>query len=720
MKRMISILILLMEAALCGCHSNQEADDSSRVQLPEETAVFAFAGASECSRFANDSAVYAEGDEGNIQQWSFDGILQNQFRVMRESDKMEFSALLSVENDRLVYSRTNWKTDKDEIMQVPIKENEEGQYLDVDHQKKLLEIEIGDIGYCGSNWTSAFFYINEDYIVCLRDNYSEGGMIVYDLKEEKEVEIKNLPKQKKKDVEGSWNTIYQFTDAMTSIQSQVCGSQIIFNTEPVGDERYGAPYGFSIYRLGEDYVETIDERCYTAAAYITDETRQKVYYQIETDQGIWEYDCESGEKQEMISEQELRECYEGAGLAWQEQEDDDSMFLQGDTLYIIRAKSDMENTKILSYDLQGRQGLRYEQKVTQELERWIRIAEWNEGYLPDGDMTILLGKLILYSEDGACFCIDLATAEGVQAVPGDKECVYYLMAAGIDGDILSGYYEVDEVKRSREEAAKAKRQQKRKEEAEDRRKEFYENEKRAAKLSVEKQLTQLAQRMVQQNRKWRHDGKEEWESVCYAVTDLNHNGVLELILSTGSQGSGGYTTTAVYGAGAEGRAVTLQKPCTGGDDIVEITADGDIVNHIDTAYYDAEKNIWYYVTQDYFSGGYRQKGHADSVWKVEAGEGECETICGWCDDTDHKSKQYKTTYFKYVGEESQEIKKSEYDVDKIMQERFADCVKYRMAVSWGRMKQSGILSAEQSVIYQKLRDSYHNYLCRDAAEWSIQ
>lgn len=707
MKRMMLLLALFMAAVLCGCHSNCASDGSSTVEMPEETAVPAFAKASEASQFANDSAVYVEGEDGNIQQWSFDGTLQNQFRVMKKSGKLEFSALLSVENDRIVYSRTNWKTNREEIMEVPIREEEEEQYLDVNHQKRLLDVEIGDIGGHDSSWTSEFFYINEDYIVYLRDYYSEGGMIVYNLRTHKEVEIKNLPKQKRKDAEGSWDTIYQFTDAMTSVQSQVCGNQIIFNTEPVGDKRYGAPYGFSVYRLGEDYVETIDERCYTAAAYITDEKRQKVYYQIETNQGIWEYDCESGEKREMISEQEFRDCYQGAGLAWQEDEDDDSMFLQGDTLYIIRAKSNIEDAKIVSYDLQGKRGLRYEQKVTQELERWIQIAEWNEGYLPDGTLTILLGKLLLCSEDEACFCIDLATAEGMQVVQGDKECIYYMMAAGIEADI-SDYYEVDEVKRAREEAARAEKQQERKEKAEDRRKEFYQNEKRAAKLSVAEQLTQLAGKMVQQNRKWRHAGKEEWESVCYAVTDLDHNGVLELILSTAPQGSGGFTTTAIYGTGAEGKAVTLQKPCTW-EDIVEITADGDVVNSIDMAYYDAGRNIWYYVTQDYFSGGYRQKGHTDDVWKVKAGEWEREDICGYYDDIDHKSKQYKTTYFKFVGEESQEIAKSEYDVDEIMEERFADCGKYRVVISWGRMKQKKVLSAGQSVIYQKLRDSYHAF-----------
>lgn len=708
MKRMIVLLTLFMAAALCGCHANRAADERSSMEMPEKTAVSAFAEASEYSQFANDSAVYIEGYEGNIQQWSLDGILQKEFRVMKESDKLEFSAILSVENDRLVYSRTRWKTVKDEIMQVPIKENEEGQYLDVEHQKKLLEIETGDIGDSGTGWASEFFYMNEDYIVYLRGIYSKGGMVVYDLGAGKEVEIENLPKQKKKDTEGSYNTIYQFTDAVTSVQSQVCGNQIIFNTEPIGDKRYGAPYGFSVYRLGENHVETIDERCYTAAAYITDEKRQRVYYQIETDQGIWEYDCESGEKQEMISEQEFRECYEGAGLGWQEDEDDDSMFLQGDTLYIIRAKSNIEDAKILSYDLKGKRGLCYEQKVTQELQRWVRIAEWNEGYLPDGELAILPGKLLFYSEDGACFCIDLATAEGVQAVPGDEECIYYLMAAGIDGYILPDYYEADEEKRNREEAAIAKRQQKREKKAAEKRKEFYENEKRAAKLSVKEQLAQLAERMIRQNRKWRHAGKEEWESVCYAVTDLDHNGVLELMLSTGPQGSGGYTTVAAYGAGTEGKAVTRQEP-TEWDDIVEITADGDAVSAVDTAYYEEGKDTWYYVVQDYVSLGYRAKGHEDSVWKVEAGEWGHEEICGWYDGTEHKSKQYKTIYFKFAGEESQEIKKSEYDVDKIIEEHFAGCGKYRVAISWGRMKRSEILSAGQSEVYQKLRDSYRAF-----------
>lgn len=707
-RRIQALCILLMTLSLVGCRSHTD-HDSSVPATPKETAVSDFAGASECSQFANDSGVYIEDESrgGYIRQWSFDGTLLNQFRVMRETNKLEFSDLLSVKNDKVVYRRTNWKTDRDEIVLVPIQENEDGQYLDVDHQKKLLEIEIGDIGYSGSYGTPLFFYMNEDYMIYLRDYYSEGGMAVYDLKEGKEVNIKNLPEQKKKAAEGSRDTIYQFTDAMASVYSQVCGDRIIFNTEPIGNKKYGAPYGFSVYRLGEDHVTAIDERCYTAAAYITDPERQKVYYQIETDQSIWEYDCKSGEKRERISEQELKDCCEGAGLSWQEGEDDDSLFLQGDTLYIIRSKSDLENTEIVSYDLQGEQGLTYEQRVTQELERWVEIVEWNEGYLPDGALTILQGKL-LYSNEEACFCIDLETAEGKQIVRGDEECIYYMMASGCQAE-ASDYYETDQAKWSRKESARAEKQKKKEEKAAARRDKFRQQEKRAAKLSVEEQLIQLAQKMRKQYRKWDHTGKEEWcGGVYYTVTDLDHNGVLELLLSTGSQGSGGYTTTAIYEAGTDGKAVTVQKPYTG-EDFVEITVTGDIVNPVDTAYYDAERDIWHYVTQDYISGGYRAKGHGDNVWSLKEGETESENICGYYEDTDHKSKQYKTTYYKVVGEEPQEITKSEYHVDRIMEEHFPDCEKYRVSISWGRMKRKKMLTASQSLLYQKLTASYQTF-----------
>lgn len=699
MKRMKALIILFMAAVLCSCHSNHAVDDSE-VEAPKEIEVSAFAGASECSRFANDSAVYIEAENGNIQQWSFDGVFQDQFCVMKEEvDKLEFSEILSVENDKIVYERTNWETEKDEIMQIPIQENEDGQYLDVDHQTLLLEIEIGNIGYNDSCGTPVFFYINEDYIIYLRDHYSEGGMVVYSLKEGREVEIKNLPKKKK----NAEYPIYWFTEAMTSVKSQVCGDQIIFNTEPIGDKKCGAPYGFSIYRLGEDHVEIIDERCYTAAAYIADQERQKVYYQIETDQSIWEYDCESGEKREMISEREFRECYEAAGLTWQENEDDDSMFLQGETLYIIRSKSNIKDAKIVSYDLKGKQDLHYEQKVTQKLEQWGQLVEWNEDAVSDGTLTILLGKLIYFTDfsDEAYFCIDLSTAEGMEIIKEDKESIYYMMVAGIKLD-ASEYHALDEAKQNREETAEA-------EKAAARQKEFLQNEKKVAKLSVEEQLTQLAQKMAKQYQKWDDAGREEWcYGVYYTVTDLDHNGVPELILSTGSQGSGGFTTTAIYEAGAEGKAVTIQTPITM-DDIVEIAVTGDILNPIDTAYYDAEKDIWYYVTSDYVSGGYEAKGHGDNVWLVKAGESKSKNICGYYDNTDHKSKQYKTTYYKVVGEDEQEIAKSEYDVDKIMEEYFTDCRKYCVSISWGKMKRETLLSADQSMIYQKLRESYHAF-----------
>ena len=80
----------------------------------------------------------------------------------------------------------------------------------------------------------------------------------------------------------------------------------------------------------------------------------------------------------------------------------------------------------------------------------------------------------------------------------------------------------------------------------------------------------------------------------YAVTDLDHNGRLEVIASTGVQGSGAFTSSKYYQISADG--TDLRR-------ISDTVEGADIVDALKTVYVDAESGSYYYCVEDYMSGG---------------------------------------------------------------------------------------------------------------------
>lgn len=660
----VAILVVSMEIFLAGC--------SMQRQQKQETKRFADADIK--YPFANNEAVYIENldveDATVVEQWSFDGTLQQSYELSEEA------SLLYVNDTELLYDYYDVNTDNLWIMQIPIRQTESEQKLLLDQEQKIMEITGDHCGYVdvgGEQWYPAF-YANENYLVYL----SEDALHVYDRKAQKELELSSDPL-----------FAHSFTQSSATVLSNVCRDQIIFNTEPVGENEYGAPYGFSLYHLGEECVETIDERCYTTAAFLTDPWRDKVYYQIETDQSIWEYDCESGEKRELISHQAFQKCYQKQGLEWIPEEDNDSMFLEGDTLYIIKSKQETEKPQIFSYELKGKGILQYEEKLTKALQQCVcqgvDSGDFLYDYNYDHRIVILEGKLLYTLDWGAYYCIDLSTAESKKVTSQDAEKVYFALA---------GIWIEDDTEKDIEDVAGSKEQKTDVERAAQRQAEK-KAQKAVAKLSVEEQLSQLSRKVMQYWNKTGDDGY--YDDISYTVTDLDHNGVLELLISTRAQGSGRFTDTKVFRADTEGKAVRFDD-----GNIYD-----DIVDGIDTVYYDEDRDRYHYITYD--SGG--SVGCCEDALTLQDGEFQVENICGWYETVHHKSGKTKIIYYKMVNGEEQEIAKADYKLTQIINAYFADCKKQKVKITWILYPGDRKDLTKQDV-RQKLTKAYHRFIGR--------
>ncbi len=424
-KRTAILIAAVLAGVLTGCGASVEDAPEESPEAVRESLLQP--DANKKYQYANDGAVYVDTYENHqIEQWSLDGELQETYTLPTEKKKA-YDTIIYVNNEELFYFVQEEAGDDYRIMRVPIRQTEDGQELLVEQQEFLFEVE--DLGYCGnSNVNHCAFYANQDYIVWINAyyvSYEESGptgrLHVYDRKAEKELAITEDPR-----IADNMELAYYFSDEIVSVCSNVCGDRIIFNTDPLDEKE--KKYGFSVYTLGEDHAEVIDERCYEGAAYITDWDRQKVYYQITEDQSVWEYDCESGEKRELIPEQTFRSCYEKEGRKWFPEEDYDSFFLQGDILYIIKERSPHDRPMIFSYSLEE-DALQYEKAVTEKLHQCVGEIEQENGadrYF-DSAITILEGKLLHYTDYEQYYCIDLETAEMKRVYADDVEKIYFAL-----------------------------------------------------------------------------------------------------------------------------------------------------------------------------------------------------------------------------------------------------------------------------------------------------
>lgn len=420
------LILAIMAGALTGCSASvKDTKETATTSIPQSdikgktsavTKNILQPDTNEKYQYANDGAVYVDAQENyKIEQWSLEGTLQQTYILPTKKDAYE--ELLYVNNEELFYCIQEEPGNAIQIMRVPIRQTEGGQELLLEQQESFRKVpSLADYG--GDTLGNAF-YANQEYIVWLTSDDTAKKLHVYDRRAEEDVAIiEDSEIAENKELE------YYLSDAVVSVCSNVCGNRIIFNTDSL--DKKEEKYGLSIYSFGEAKAERIDARCYTNAAYIANPNRQKVYYQITENQSVWEYDCESGEKRELIPEETFRNCYEKEGLEWFPGEDNDSFFLQGDILYIIKEKSPSDGPKVLSYSLTGN-ALQYERAVTEELHQCVEKIRQENGadrYYHSA-IVILEGKLLYYTDYEQYYCIDLEKASTKRVYADDAEKLYF-------------------------------------------------------------------------------------------------------------------------------------------------------------------------------------------------------------------------------------------------------------------------------------------------------
>ncbi len=620
---------------------------------------------------ANDNMVYFVSEEENkVEQWSLDGNYIKSY-VLSEDEELWDVDVLFVNNNELLWGALHEGMDKYLIMQTPIQKTKWGERPQTEKTKKLLTLEEEDApegGFVmfGIRYPCSIF-ANSDYIVFFSSD--SGKLITYDRKTKKKKVVH-------KDC--------FFSPYALSAVSEVCGDQIIFNTSGSFRKPGEKGYDLSIYRFGDNRARQIDDRCFANAAFVVDSVRNKAYYQIRSDSGIWEYDCRTEKKREIISEKELRSCYERNGLVWEKGYYNDSLFLDEDRLYFVKNKN---NPLIFSFvRKEDTFSCHYEKELTELVH-----SEINDAIPDNGTVMIALleGKLLLQWCDSDVndhvVCIDIRTKTGQRiGNPGiyKPNLVYFALIGawenpetiGLDETISFIRYPVWNSPFADDEK-------------------YLEEE----QLSEERQLSFLSQCSDQ----W-YEGNPHY----YAVTDLDQNGKLELIASTGLSGSGLFTFSDLYQIAPDGR--TLRRCIPEFPDKMEPSLFLDIVDGIDTAYRDPQTGNYYYIASDAVSGG--AGGHACYQESFSLQDGMLtETIFAYQQEWWNEKKQTGGFHFyRCLDGKDREISEKQYQPEKLAEKYFAGYEKRKVNIKWVQFhKKKKNLSEKE--IRRKLAASYHAF-----------
>ncbi len=654
--------------SLTGC---QTVGQQGEGEEKEESLAVQKAAIPEANRkypHANDNMVYFVSEEENkVEQWSLDGNYTKSYLLSEDEDLWDVDVLF-VNNNELLWGALHEGMDKYSIMQTPIQKTKWGERPQTEKTKKILTLEEDDApegGFVmnGTRYPCSIF-ANSDYIVFF-SSYSKK-LITYDRK----------TKEKKVVQKDCFLSPY----ALSAV-SEVCGDQIIFNTS--GRFRIAGEKGYdlSIYRFGDNKARQIDDRCFANAAFVADSVRNKVYYQIRPDSGIWEYDCRTEKKREIVSEKELRFCYERNGLVWEKGYYNDSLFLDGDRLYFVKNK---DNPLIFSFvRKEDTFSCHYERELTELIH-----SEINDAIL-DNDtviITLLEGKLLLQWCDSDVndhvVCIDIRTKTGQRIGNSDihePNLVYFALIGAWDNPETTGLNETISYIRYPVWNSPFADDEKHLEEEQ---------------LSEEKQLSFLSQCSDQ----WFEDN-----NYYYAVTDLDQNGKLELIASTGLSGSGLFTFSHLYEIAPDGKS--LRRCIPEFPDKNETSLSLDIVDGIDTAYRDPQTGNYYYIASDAVSGG--AGGHACYQESFSLQDGMLtETIFAYQEEWWNEKKHTGGfRFYRCLDGKDRKISEKQYQPEKLAEKYFAGYEKRKVNIKWVQFhKKIG-----EKEIRRKLAASYHAF-----------
>ena len=607
---------------------------------------------------ANDQMVYIPMEEPVLQQWSLSGEKKEDISLPVKKYGGDDYSLLWADDDELIWSvytgsEDKWNDGRTHILSTPLKQSGTGEEVMLGETKKLFtlkdedDIEIGGIG--DSYEEAGIMYVDRDRILF----FAGGDLYGYDRAGQKGPALLTSP-------DGE--------DHFGAVSAKMLGDQIIYHTGRTPGKVEEDAYEFWSYDPAAGTRKNIDNRCYADAAYVTDPVRGKVYYQIIDDRGIWEYDSATERKKELIPEKALKKCHEQNQLSWDDGYFDDLLYVEGDTLYYI---SNRKSPVVFSYSLADGT-LIFEGGLTKECSRYLDDREIEK-------ISVAGGRLLLYMHDESYdpyyLCVDLQTAEGKAVGPADPEQIYFGMLGewyADDTGNITGGWEPGAEKESEDTAAAQGAE------------------------TVEEQIELISS----QSDMWLENNGSEVGLYCYAVTDLDHNGRLEVIASSGSQGSGGHTMSVYYQVSRDGTRLRRIHEEGG--------STSDIVEEIKTAFVDPVTGTTYYCVYDYTSGG----AGARYVWygamvlrdglitNRTYAEGEC---------TWNRKKTDEVWHYSYWrGGKEKKIRGS--DIDSLASAFFDGFEKKKVSISWLYMDEGKTPSKKK--LKRMLAKSYNGFSVR--------
>lgn len=192
---------------------------------------------------------------------------------------------------------------------------------------------------------------------------------------------------------------------------------------------------------------------------------------------------------------------------------------------------------------------------------------------------------------------------------------------------------------------------------------------------------------------------EEWyyQSYNYAVTDLNQNGRLEILVSI-CQGSGIFTTTDVYEVSEDGESLIHCASSLG-----EGGSQADLIMEKTPVYYNEETGVYTYLFTDAMRSGYAWNGEEARAVTLTEGVLVDEMIAGISNEWDEQGNG-TTTYYNAAGEE---IDEAAYQA--AIADYFSGCVEMEAQFAWLMYSYEEAVSMETEVWEIILQISYEGF-----------
>ncbi len=176
--------------------------------------------------------------------------------------------------------------------------------------------------------------------------------------------------------------------------------------------------------------------------------------------------------------------------------------------------------------------------------------------------------------------------------------------------------------------------------------------------------------IVQEQERWLPEEEWYYQPYSYAITDLNQNGRLELLVSI-CEGTGIYTMTDVYEVSKDGESLIRCDNSMG-----EGASQVDLIVGKAPVYYNEKSGTYTYLFSDFMRSGWEWNGEEVRAISLDEGVLTEILIAGVSNEYDMEGN-CTTTYYNAVGED---IDETAYHA--AVADYFADCAEMEALFAW--------------------------------------